>query len=95
MIVNLNKCIDNRGTEYLFDIFNQISHAVGASSPLEAVGVFFAMMRHMEMLNPILEQKEKDLELLSSSVNPIRLKNNPVGLDKEIIYKLYEKTIIH
>ena len=37
--------------------------------------------------------KEKDIDLLVASVNPTRLKNNPLELSKETIYELYRKIV--
>ena len=50
------------------------------------------MMLEMEMANPTAEpgHRTSDLELLSTSVNPVRLKNNPIKLNEETIHALYE-----
>ena len=47
-------------------------------------------MVDMELKNPQAGDRETELTTLSSSVNPIRLKNNPVGLDVDTIRGLYE-----
>ena len=89
----MDKCIDSRGQEYLDDIFVQISKAMGCETVEQAIKVFRTMMKDMELANPISNNREEDINVLSTSVNPVRLKNNPVILDKEIISFLYERII--
>ena len=89
MINNKEKCIDTRGQEYLTDIFDQISRAMGCESPKQAIVEFRYLMKEMELNNPVLVNREKELEVLSTSVNPVRLKNNPINLDKRSILCLY------
>lgn len=89
MLGNMDKCIDKRGQEYLADIFAQISKTMECNTPLQAVGAFRQMMKDMELTSPLSEKKEEDLKVLSTSVNPVRLKNNPVTLDYPSIVELY------
>jgi alcohol dehydrogenase class IV len=91
MIEHLEKCIDKRGADYLSGIFYEIADAMGVNSPIEAVRSFKKIMSKLQMLNPKFVKKEEDLDILTKSVNPVRLKNNPVELDDKTIYSLYEK----
>lgn len=93
MIANMDKCIDKRGQIYLTDIFTQIAKAIGCETVAQAIEEFRGMMKDMELANPVSENREEDLKVLSTSVNPVRLKNNPVTLDSEVIHTLYEKII--
>lgn len=90
MISHPDKCIDSRGQKYLEDIFVQIALAMGIATPTEAISLFTQMMTEMDLENPIATEREKEIQILSSSVNPIRLKNNPVALSDEVIKQLYE-----
>lgn len=90
MIGHMDQCIDPRGPEYLEDIFSDIAKAMGCSSPEEAIGVFRNIMVEMDLKNPVSNSPSSDIALLSSSVNPIRLKNNPVLLDDPSINALYQ-----
>lgn len=90
MLGNMDKCTDVRGQEYLADIFNQIAQAIGCDSPQQAIGVICDMMKDMELKNPVAGNREKELNVLSISVNPVRLKNNPVGLENDVIQYIYE-----
>ena len=93
MIDNMDKCIDKRGSVYLFDIFDSIAKTMSAEEPKDAIAIFRDMMKRMELGNPSLEKKNEDLEVLSTSVNPVRLKNNPIFLENAVIRKLYEQIV--
>lgn len=86
---HMDKCIDPRGQEYLSGIFQQIANTMGASTPSEAITIFREMITAMELQNPAANNREQEIETLSTSVNPVRLKNNPVQLDVETIRGLY------
>ena len=89
MLGNLDKCIDKRGKEYLVSIFNHIAMAMGCENTEHAIGEFRKMMSEMELANPISENKSHDLKVLSTSVNPVRLKNNPVAITETTAEYLY------
>lgn len=93
MLSNMDQCKDERGVKYLADIFNKIAYAMGAESPMEAIAIFRDMMEKMELQNPIAGNREEELDILNKSVNPVRLKNNPVCLLEEITYNLYNKIL--
>ena len=93
MLDNMDKCIDCRGQVYLTGIFNQIAHAMECKIPKHAIGVFREMMKDMELKNPKVGNRDEELNILSTSVNPVRLKNNPVKLEPDIIHILYSKII--
>jgi len=89
MIGHMEKCIDKRGQEYLTGIFAQISHAMGCENPKQAIAEFHQMMQEMELKNPVAEKRDEEIEALSHSVNPVRLKNNPIELNTRVIANLY------
>lgn len=93
MLDNMDKCIDKRGAEYLSEIFASISSEMGCKNTRQAIAVFWEMMREMDLKNPVSEKKDEELKVLSSSVNPVRLKNNPVKLDNDVIETLYSSII--
>lgn len=90
MIGNIEKCIDSRGQEYLADIFEQIVMAMGCTTSIEAITLFREMMVKMELQNPIPGNREKELEILSKTINPVRLKNNPVEINQKTAFFLYK-----
>lgn len=89
MIGHFDRCIDKRGVDYLEHIFKEITSAMGCNSPIDAISQFEGMMNDMELPNPVSDNREADLKVLSTSVNPVRLKNNPVVLDEQAIDQLY------
>lgn len=89
MLSHPENCIDSRGQEYLSGIFQNIANAMGVANPYGARDIFTCMMRDMELQNPVSDNRAEELEILSKSVNPIRLKNNPVKLDIDVIHNLY------
>lgn len=93
MLGHMDKCLDSRGQEYLNEIFNNIAHAMDADTPTEAISVFRDIMLQMELTNPVSNNLPSDILLLTSSVNPIRLRNNPVELNEEIIQNLYKRIL--
>ena len=90
MIEHIENCVDKRGKEYLENVFKGIVQAMGVQTPTEAITNFRCMMRQMELANPISERLQLDISLLATSVNSIRLKNNPVKLDDNAIFILYK-----
>ncbi len=93
MIGHMDKCIDKRGQEYLVAIFDKIAKAMECESPKQAIAEFRQMMKEMDLKNPVTENEEDELNVLSTSVNPVRLKNNPVALENGVIYQLYGRIV--
>jgi alcohol dehydrogenase class IV len=91
MVNNTVKCIDPRGTEYLQSVFGKIAKAMGCVNAKAAVDKFDDILASLSLNVP--ESKEEDYEVLKTSVNPTRLKNNPVELDMEAIDSLYHQIL--
>lgn len=93
MVSNIGKCIDVRGETYLLGVFWGIAKSMGCTDPIEAIAKFRQMMKVMEIRNPVTVNKEEAMEALSTSVNPERLKNNPIKLDGFVINKIYNQIV--
>ena len=50
---------------------------------------FENLIGELEMVHPVSSSREADIELLASSVNPERLANNPVPLERDTIKEIY------
>mgnify|MGYP005806294191 CR=1 FL=1 len=87
MLEHTQDCIDNRGVEYFKSIIAEIDEMIDLS-------YFQGMIEKMEMSYPVAEDKEAEIEKLAKSVNPVRLKNNPVLLTTETLREMYRR-IIH
>ena len=93
MLSHPENCIDSRGKEYLLWIFHNIANAMGVKNPHAARDIFTCMLCDMDLQKPVSHNREEDLGILTTSVNPIRLKNNPVTLDESTIRTLYEAIV--
>ena len=90
MTIHPEKCIDGRGVDYLAKTFEDIALAMDCRSVTEAIARFRHMLDDMELRQPSAVDRKNELEILSNSVNPIRLKNNPVALGSEAIKNIYD-----
>jgi alcohol dehydrogenase class IV len=89
MIAHPDHCIDTRGAEYLLTVFEDIAQALGCKTAAEAANQVQSMLNILDLNNPVAENPHQDLDLLTKSVNPIRLKNNPVKLNESDIFAIY------
>ena len=90
MLANPDKCIDSRGKEYMLDVFHSIASSMGRKDPKDAILVFRDIMNALDLRNPSRDRCPEDAFLtLCHSVNPVRLKNNPVFLNPDAIASLY------
>lgn len=88
---HLEQCIDPRGKDYLLDIFMQISKELKMECIENAIHKVEDILQTLEIEAP--NARKEELEGLVASVNPVRLKNNPVQLDKESLSYLYERIL--
>ena len=91
MVSNTKDCVDPRGEDYLKKTFEEIASMLGCGSTDEAGAKLQGIFDSLELKVP--EAKEEDYAELKTSVNPVRLKNNPVKLTEETIESLY-RTIL-
>ena len=94
MLGNLDRCIDSRGSMYLSGIFTDISKSMNCKTTVDAIAGFRQMLALMELKNPMGENCKDEITVLSSSVNSIRLKNNPVELNIAGIQNIYGRIIL-
>lgn len=94
MLGHPEKCKDERGVNHVEIVFRHIAESMGATSPHEAIKTFYTMMEALGLERPTTERdRQSILETLCHSVNPIRLKNNPVELDEDTILTLYQEIV--
>ncbi len=92
MIGNTEKCIDGRGKNYLDSVFKEIADVMGESVPMDAAVKFQNIVKQLDLKAPEIKSPS-DFAVLKKSVNPTRLKNNPVELDEDTIDMLYHKIL--
>ncbi|MBO5178252.1 MAG: phosphonoacetaldehyde reductase [Lachnospiraceae bacterium] len=86
MLENMDNCVDSRGKQHLTEVFRGLAKASGCRDEKEAAQKFFCLVTG---LTGDLHFDAKDMDCLVDSVNPVRLKNHPVKLEKEDIKYLY------
>ena len=94
MLSHPEHCKDPRGTDYLNRIFSDIAEAMHRQSATEAIDCFRALLAKMDISQPKANNREEELAILTRAVNPVRLKNNPVGLDEQAIQSLYNNILL-
>lgn len=87
MLQNTKNCKDARGEVYLKGVFSDIAEAVGSHDAVCAAEDFEKIINKLDLKAP--PAKNGDIEILTSSVNTVRLKNNPVALDRNDIFGIY------
>ncbi|MBQ9366234.1 MAG: phosphonoacetaldehyde reductase [Victivallales bacterium] len=85
MLAHLDDCADTRGSTYLSDTLASLA---------VSLSWYRNLMVQLGLASPVATDKAQELPTLVASVNPERLKNNPVKLSKEILTTLYER-ILH
>ena len=79
------------GEEYLKKTFEEIASMLGCNTTDEACAKLQSLFDSLELTVPTA--KEEDYAELKTSVNPVRLKNNPVGLTEAVIESLYREIL--
>lgn len=92
MYNNIDKCRDCRGKEFVKGIFEQIAILVGCDSIMEAICLIQDLLFDLGLQIP--KVNNEDIDVLVSSVNMTRLKNNPVELDENDIENIYRSVFI-
>lgn len=92
MIRNMDKCTDKRGKEHLRNAFAKIANAMHCADARMAAEKLQNMFFDMELQVPVPDVD--DYKLLKTSVNLVRLKNNPVELDEDTIDMLYHQILV-
>lgn len=76
----------------LKDLFMEIAAGMGCESVMDAVGEIFLMNEKFFSSDQVRLNME-DVDVLTDSVNPIRLGNNPVKLSQKVLHDLYSEII--
>lgn len=87
MLEHEEQCVDSRGASYLSDIFDEIAAAMECDTVAKAIEQWEKLLKELSLSKP--KARKEDRELLVSSVNVTRLKNNPVSLNPDDIDKIY------
>ena len=81
-------CVNPRGAGHLVEIFSELEKTMGCPKGKRGEEFFWELLRWLNLKTP-KKGKNEDVAILAASVNPVRLKNNPVALDKVALENLY------
>lgn len=93
MLEHPDQCIDPRGREHLEFVFELLGRLMNCDSAYKGLMMFRAIMFSLDMPLPKCRDRAAELEVLTSSVNPVRLKNNPVALSEDTLRYLYNRIL--
>ncbi len=93
MVTHSDQCVDQRGEVYLRQVFMDIAGVMNCPSDLAAIQRFRNLLDELQIGVIHSEDIVKDVNVLVQSVNPIRLKNNPVCLSGEVIGMIYKQLL--
>ena len=91
MVDNRNKCLDKRGDEYLKGVFKELADIFGVENDCKLPN---AIKRFVDEMNfTIPHASDEQIAALANSVNPVRLKNNPVEISATAAQKIYKEVL--
>lgn len=88
---HINNCIDPRGKAYVCDMLKELAELFNCESIEQGAEKFQELLDSLDLPKPTAG--ENDLEILTKSVDPNKLKSNPVALNEEVIKELYKLII--
>lgn len=91
MLDHTDRCIDNRGTEYVRDTLDDMGHVMGCEDGRSGAKKLKKLFEKLALTIPAATAEQ--FEELKTSVNPVRLKNHPIELDEETIGELYHNIL--
>lgn len=91
MINHIDQCSDGRGAAYLDKMFDELAATMGCRNKDEAGALFDNIINKLELSIPNVSPR--DYEVLRTSVNIERLKNNPISLSENEIDYLYHQIL--
>lgn len=74
------------------DVFSDIAYTLGYTCVTDAIG-YLENLNEQLFENDKVTMNEEDIDILVKSVNPTRLKNNPLELTEDMIRSLYMEII--
>lgn len=92
MVDHIDDCADIRGKEYLKTVFCDLSEMFGGTTMKDGIECYKQLVNSLISSSDI-SVNESDYNVLCSSVNQKRLKNNPIKLDEQSICDLYYKIL--
>ena len=92
MAAHTEDCMDPRGSAYLQEMFQGLAKVMGCTGVEGSIERYRAFLEELALPVPVM-RSGSELEILKHSVNPDRLKNNPVLLTEETLEALYRQIL--
>ena len=92
MTEHMDRCVDPRGVDYLYTVFTDIAQAMGCTTVDKAIQSYQTLLESLNFPGFTVEN-ENQIDLLTKSVNPVRLQNHPIALDEDAFRELYRQII--
>lgn len=92
MLAHKDDCADVRGVDHLSGVFTDLAGCMDEQTPEAAAEKFKSFVDGLAFGIPSVRDNT-DYEILKKSVNPVRLKNNPIKLDESAIDILYHQIL--
>ena len=89
MIKHIEKCVDIRGKESLETTFKKITKLFKCENIEDGENYIRELLSKLDLYN--VNINNDDIDILTKSVNLVRLKNNPIKLETEDIRNIYIK----
>ena len=86
LLSHTDACADPRGRAHLERVLDEIEGVFSFNA-------FTSMLSALDMARPTAQNRDTELGTLVDSVNPERLKNNPVALTAETLRAMYERIL--
>ncbi|MCH5316897.1 MAG: phosphonoacetaldehyde reductase [Eubacterium sp.] len=90
-VEHTDTCIDPRGEAYVCGMLKELSTLFGCESAEQGAEKFQKLLDSLDLPKP--KAGENDIEILTKSVDPAKLKSNPVSLNENVIKELYKSII--
>lgn len=87
MIEHIEETSDPRGKEYLQQTFEKITKLFGCETIEKGKNYIRTLLEKLDLYN--VEIDYNDIDVLTKSVNVVRLKNNPISLSEDNIKQIY------
>ena len=82
---------DYSDNEVLRSAFDIINSTMGVDNTAQAIAIYQHIFYDIVQLDDIDLARGQDLDILASSVNLVRLANNPVVLDEVAVKTIYKR----
>lgn len=92
MLSHMEKCIDPRGRDYVENTFLELGNIIGYEDVVQGAWWFSRLVDELGVSIPWIKTVQ-DYEKLSRTVNPDRLRNNPIALDTKAVDELYHEIL--